>query len=122
MNLPVRLRKLISPLGYYSGIYPRRWRALAHERGLTAVLCYHRVVASDERRKAGMTVDAGISSATFEAQIRFMLRHFEPVAPSQVFDEARGQPRFAVTFDDGYADNHDVAAPILKRLGVPAAF
>jgi peptidoglycan/xylan/chitin deacetylase (PgdA/CDA1 family) len=118
-----RLHKLLSPVGHHSGAYPRRWRALAQGRGLTAVLCCHRVVASPDRRKAGLTVDEGVTAATFEAQIRFMLRYFDPVSPSEaVLSAPTVRPRFAVTLDDGYVDNHDVAAPLLLRLGVPAAF
>ncbi|CAN5302842.1 N/A [soil metagenome] len=121
--LPENLHKLFSPIAYRAGVYRRGWNTLAQQRGLTAVLCYHRVIASDDRRKAGLTVDEGITAATFEAQIRFMLRHFEPVEPASAAQPGPSRrPRFAVTFDDGYGDNHDVAAPILLRLGVPAAF
>ena len=54
-----------------------------------------------------------------------MLTTFARVAaPVEVggLDGAEGVRRLAITFDDGFEDNASVAAPLLSRLGLPAAF
>ena len=67
-----------------------------------------------------------LDARTFEAQIRFLARHFQLVHLEDLFSadvgeaEPAGRPRLAVTFDDGYANNHDVAFPILRKHGVQA--
>jgi len=118
----VNLNKWLSPLLHATGYFGRRWRSHAGGDGFTVVLCYHRVAPTPADSRL-MTVERGLAPDIFEAQIRFMQRHFEPILPRDIVEsDGRKRLRFAVTFDDGYEDNATIAAPILERLGVKAAF
>jgi peptidoglycan/xylan/chitin deacetylase (PgdA/CDA1 family) len=81
------------------------------------VLLYHHV-----------SPDREITPQAFEAQLRYLLdQGYESLALSDVLDLTSGRrafdkPAFAVTFDDGYADNWAHAFPILKKLQVKATY
>ncbi len=55
----------------------------------------------------------------------FLSRTFRVVPLSQQLDELGGKDSggtLSITFDDGYRDNFEHAAPILERFGLPATF
>ncbi|WP_153110287.1 polysaccharide deacetylase family protein [Propionivibrio limicola] len=62
----------------------------------------------------------------FESLMRFVAATFRVMTLGEAIDHlARGTlpPRsLVITFDDGYADNAEVALPILQRLGLRATF
>jgi len=116
------MRKLASPALYASGAYVRAWKRRARSAPFTIVLVYHRVVRDGESRNDRFAIERGTPAGVFEAQIRFMLKRFVPVRAVQVLEPPSQPMQFAVTLDDGYEDNFSVAAPILRRLGVPATF
>lgn len=120
--VPESLHKLISPLLYGSGVYEWLWQRRACKRSFTIVLVYHRVVEDGTPVGRRFGIERGIPAGVFEAQLRFMIKHFVPIRAAQVLEPAPASLRFAVTLDDGYEDNFRVAAPILRRLGVPATF
>ena len=66
------------------------------------------------------------TAAEFEARMRWVQRHFNviPLAEAVARLQSRTLPTrsLAITFDDGYADNEQIAAPILRKLGLPATF
>jgi peptidoglycan/xylan/chitin deacetylase (PgdA/CDA1 family) len=99
----------------------RRLAGLPLWRG-ALVLGYHRIADGDEQTP----FDPGLFSATpatLDAQIRFIKQHFEVVSPNELEDRRRsGRRAVVVTFDDGYRDNYELAFPVLRRHGVPAAF
>ena len=91
------------------------------------ILRYHSV--QDDPAPFAHTIGWGIIHATtaFAEQIEMIARHYKPVSMGDVQNFLAGGKNLpdravAVTFDDGYADNYEVAAPILDRFGVPGAF
>lgn len=89
------------------------------------VLNYHRVLPRDFAELSIVEPGMYVFEDTFRMHLTEALLHFEAVDLTQWIDTAgRDQssrrPAFAVTFDDGWRDNHDFALPVLRELGVPA--
>jgi peptidoglycan/xylan/chitin deacetylase (PgdA/CDA1 family) len=82
------------------------------------VLCYHSIHPSLSFRTA--TPD------NFADHLSWLREHCEcvpfSVAPSRAFDRHAQRPVVSVTFDDGYADNHEVVLPLLLKNEIPATF
>lgn len=91
------------------------------------ILRYHSV--RDELYAGVNVIPSSIVRSTeiFAGQMELIARHYSPVTMDDIvacLHGGRSLPKnaVAVTFDDGYTDNCDIAAPILDRVGFPAAF
>ena len=84
------------------------------------IVAFHRI--QDTPDYYGLTTSAGM----LERHCRFFMRHFRVISLPDLVDRLeRGVPvnrTLAITFDDGYRDNFENAAPVLEALGLPATF
>jgi peptidoglycan/xylan/chitin deacetylase (PgdA/CDA1 family) len=89
-------------------------------RNSAVVVTFHRVQDTDTAE--GLTVGVRL----FEEYCRFFKRYFNVVPLRTLVEKletgARLDRQLAITFDDGYRDNFDYAAPVLEKLGLPATF
>ena len=115
-------RRALSAAAYHSGgeaLYRR-----AALRNHAVVLMYHRVLSTDA---AALGVDPGmfVTARSFERHLRHLRDRYELVTIDQIGEWMAGRTSFdrvpcAITFDDGWRDNYEVAFPLLKQYGVPA--
>lgn len=108
---------------YYLVTLPQRHRA-ASRRCLQSqvpviVLFYHRVA---DKHPNGWT----ISTAKFRDQIPWLQRHFEIVsletAQRRIDAGVNDRPTVCITFDDGYAENCQMAIPWLIDAEIPFTY
>lgn len=92
-------------------------------RACDVILRYHSISAPGQGNPY-INPHIAIDTDRFEQQLTWVGRHADFVELGGVEQRAphRRRPRVAVTFDDGFMDNHSLAAPILDRLGIPATF
>jgi peptidoglycan/xylan/chitin deacetylase (PgdA/CDA1 family) len=89
--------------------------------GRLSILIYHRVL----REKDPLLPDLP-DAAAFRGEMAHLAERFNVLPLGEAIDrlerDALPARAVCVTFDDGYADNCEVALPILTRLRLPATF
>jgi len=93
----------------------------AGDRGALAVLIYHRVLGAPDP-----ILHDEIDRSIFEQHMQMMASEFNVLplgkACARLASGTLPSRALSVTFDDGYADNEQVALPVLNRLGLQATF
>jgi peptidoglycan/xylan/chitin deacetylase (PgdA/CDA1 family) len=101
-----------------------KWARLnAAKRGVV-VITMHQVVPDAQYESAGLLPGMAVRASTFRSLLEYMTRHCQLILPGQAVDRSDlgptgERPRVALTFDDGWKDNFEVAFPISREYGVP---
>lgn len=90
-------------------------------RDRLAILMYHRVLSTPDPYHVG-----DVDAFAFDWQLSVIKRYFNVLPLTEAAERLKlgTLPRraVAITFDDGYADNVEIALPILQRHGLHATF
>lgn len=102
-------------------------RLVASMRGPSAAILMYHSVLPDPSQLVDTYGEIAHSELIFRAQMELLAREFRPISLDEAIQHIRSGnslPRRSVviTFDDGYADNYEVAMPVLNQAGVPATF
>jgi len=91
------------------------------------ILTYHRILPDSEKSTSFSNDGIIVRPETFEKHLKFLSKHFNPLSVDDFYNtisctkiKAHKHTPCLITFDDGWVDNYIYAAPLLKKLSLPA--
>ncbi len=102
-----------------SGVFARARRYILAKNG-TIVLTFHRVLPPEAMRETFSPRGMIVAEPTFEVLVQYLQQEFQVVSLSDALTATSSKPKVAITFDDGWRDTAEIAAPILRQAGLPA--
>jgi len=111
----------VQRLLWLSGLFEIYLR-LSGKNGATIIM-YHSIVDSNNHRFIDPTYTMGIDE--FEQQMKFLSKHRHVISMGELVKkltdgETPKRGTVVITFDDGYLDNYELAAPVLEKHCLPA--
>jgi len=102
-------------------------RLAASVRGPSAAILMYHSVLPDPSPWVDSWGEIAHSELVFRAQMELLAMDFRTISLDEAIQYVNSgddlpKRSVVVTFDDGYADNYEVAMPVLNQAGVPATF
>lgn len=126
-----RLRALVAPAGRRGVAWWREWSGRnARDRkrldgSCAAVLMYHRVLPAELARRLHVEPGMYVTPETFARHLDWLMDSFEVMPLGRIVEAMQVGERLpsracAISFDDGWLDNAEYAAPALAARRLPA--
>ena len=89
-----------------------------------AILTYHELLI---KKNTSIPDPMVIEYFTFEKQIKYLKKTFKFISINNLIDRIKNKIEpdklyIALTFDDGYLSQYDLARPLLEKYNIPATF